>query len=107
MVQKNWIGKPLGILSIFIIVLISGCDTLTGKEQEPTLQPIIVPVVSDITIVAEGVVVPVNSAELSFAENGIVEEVLVAKGGEIKIGAGHCQDQRTGKNAGGYSGRPN
>ncbi len=86
MKRKIWKEKPIVLLSILLFVFLTSCDALTGMTIEATPLPVIPPVVSDLKVVAEGVVLPVSSAELSFAENGIIEEVLVKQGEQVQAG---------------------
>ncbi len=81
-----WIEKPFILLTILLFAFLTSCDVLTPKTEEATSPPVIPPVVSDLRVVAEGVVLPAKSAELSFAENGIIEEVLVTQGEPVQSG---------------------
>ncbi len=63
-------------------LLLSGCD-LISPTAEPTPLP---PVTSNGTILAEGRVVPAQSARLVFPLAGQVESISVSNGAEVKAG---------------------
>ena len=59
----------------------------SGDEEEDSLAARPVPAARAATrILAEGVVVPVRSAELSFPSSGIVGQLLVSEGDQVEIG---------------------
>jgi len=73
------------IASLFILagVLIAGCSPADAQATEATPIPI---VVADDTLIAEGRVEPVQYAEIAFTASGIVSEVLVDEGQQVKKG---------------------
>ena len=49
----------------------------TNASAESVVQPLAGPAQTDLSVLAEGVVVPVESSDLSFQIAGVVSEVLV------------------------------
>lgn len=65
-------------LCLFLILFLYGCTGATGSPtQEATLLP---PVESNLSITAEGQVVPIQNANLGFPVTGVVGEILVQEG---------------------------
>jgi HlyD family secretion protein len=74
------------ILLFGALLALAGCQPRapqTGLNDGPTPMPA---VKADTRVIADGHVVPVQSADLSFSTTGIVEEVLVAEGDQVEPG---------------------
>jgi multidrug resistance efflux pump len=73
------------IASLFILagVLIAACSSADAQATEATVIPT---VIADDTLIAEGRVEPVQYAEIAFTASGIVSEVLVDEGQQVKKG---------------------
>lgn len=72
--------------ALLALVTLTGCQTLapqTGPNDGPTPMPA---VKADSRVIADGHVVPIRSADLSFSTTGIIEEVLVAEGDQVEAG---------------------
>jgi len=80
-------SKRLSILTILAIgsILVAACGSIgaPAAEAEPTEIPI---VVSDTNVVAEGRLVPNQSANLSFKAAGQVAEILITEGDTVEAG---------------------
>lgn len=73
------------IVSMFVIALfVTACGS-SGKAATET--PEAIPTVNaDSTIIAEGRVEPIRYAEIAFTASGVISEVLVEEGQEVKQG---------------------
>ena len=73
------------IASLFILagLLIAACSPADAQATEATPIPI---VIADDTLIAEGRVEPVQYAEIAFNASGVVSEVLVEEGAQVKKG---------------------
>ncbi len=85
---KNTVRMLLGVLSLLLLLSMAACG---GGEETPEpgegLNTTPIPVArAGEEVVAEGEVVPVNSAELQFETIGVVEEILVDEGSIVKEG---------------------
>jgi multidrug efflux pump subunit AcrA (membrane-fusion protein) len=73
-------------ISIFVVILgtllLAACGT---AKQDPTATPE-APVIAENVIVAEGRLEPVQFAKMSFNTSGVVNEVLIAEGDQVKAG---------------------
>lgn len=79
--------RTTGILLLIVIVgLLAGCSGQGAAS--PTSQPAgdVPPVKSDSSVIAEGKVIPVQDASLSFTTGGVIGEVLVAEGDLVQAG---------------------
>jgi multidrug efflux pump subunit AcrA (membrane-fusion protein) len=81
MKYKN-IAVYLGVLGLIFTVLLTGCSTTNAGDVQA--QVTAEPVLTDAKIVAEGKVVPLRSATLSFITGGVVDEIFVDEGSAIK-----------------------
>ena len=74
------------IFSLFVLasVLFTACRPAGAQPTEATPIPV---VVADDTLIAEGRVEPVHYAEIAFNTSGVVSEVLVAEGQQVRKGA--------------------
>ena len=76
--------KPMVFIVILVTLLLSACGAGTAAQATPVpTQP---PVIADSTIVAEGRVEPLSYAEVAFNASGIVSDVLVSEGEDVKQG---------------------
>ena len=73
-----------GLLMLVAVFLLTGCDG-AAEAAEPTDIPVVADASSGI-VVAEAVIKPARSEELSFEMGGKVVEVLMAEGDAIKAG---------------------
>jgi HlyD family secretion protein len=90
---KSFVSEPpeprasVALILLFVSVLaLAGCQPRapqTGLNDGPTPMPA---VKADTRVIADGHVVPIQSADLSFSTTGIVEEVLVAEGDKVEAG---------------------
>ncbi len=72
------------ITFIFLALVLTACGAGKAAEATPATTP--APVVADSTIVAEGRVEPVNYAALAYNSNGVISDVLVKEGDQVKKG---------------------
>ena len=72
-----------GFLFLIISMLIAACSPSAAQPTETTPMPI---VAADETIVAEGRVEPANYADVAFNAGGVISEVLVKEGDQVKKG---------------------
>jgi len=80
--KNNFVTR---FILILIFIFLSGC---TGKEKQST-QPTDTPIPiakAGSAIIAEGMIVPNQSVDLSFQFSGTVSEVLVREGDSVKVG---------------------
>lgn len=86
MPHGNSFGRYLLGIVVLALIALAGCQSAApqiGPNDGPTAMPA---VKADTRVIADGHVVPVQSADLSFATTGIVEEVLVAEGDPVQPG---------------------
>jgi multidrug resistance efflux pump len=88
--MKQTFKSNLLYILVFLLLasfLLSGCNTIKQvTSPEPTVAP--VPVKQDVsTVIAEGHVVPKDSANLYFTVPGDVIEILVKEGDQVTKGA--------------------
>lgn len=77
--RKTPIALTLALLALILVAC--------GGEGSPTAEGEAVPiVVDDLTVIADGRLVPIESAELSFNSGGEVAEVLVTEGDTVVAG---------------------
>jgi multidrug efflux pump subunit AcrA (membrane-fusion protein) len=84
-------NKLLSTVSALVLLSLVLCGCMAGQastQTAPTSGPVVQvqPTRSADRIVSEGVVVPMQFANLSFETQGIVEEVLIAEGQTVKAG---------------------
>jgi multidrug efflux pump subunit AcrA (membrane-fusion protein) len=77
--------KIVVVFAIVVIVLIlgiAGCNAAnnTAAQTEATIEPVL----AEEKIVAEGKIVPVESATLSFVSGGVVDDIFVEEGEVVK-----------------------
>ncbi len=75
--------RRLIVFLLSAILALSACGGGAAVTGEPTALPA---VKADTRVIADGHVVPVGSADLSFPTTGIVDEVLVAEGDHVEAG---------------------
>lgn len=71
----------IGLAALMLVVL-AGCNASQASDVQAT--ETIGPVVAENQVVAEGKVVPVRSATLSFVAGGVVDNIFVEEGSKIK-----------------------
>ena len=72
---------------LFALVFVSLLFAACSSGNAPTATPEIIPTVkADDTIMAEGRLEPVHFAEIAFSAGGVVNEVLVKEGEQVKKG---------------------
>jgi multidrug resistance efflux pump len=79
--------KPIRSITITILsmLLLSACGAANGASSNVT--PTAVPtVLADNTIIAEGRLEPLRDAEIAFNASGVVSEVFVEEGDQVKKG---------------------
>ena len=71
---------------LFILIpwILSACGAAKAGSATP---PVSAPVVADKTIIAEGRLEPVHYAEVALNTGGVINEVLVKEGDQVKKGA--------------------
>ena len=69
---------------IGLSLLVSACSG--GNAPAVTTQDVVPTVIADSTIIAEGRLEPVRSAEIAFTASGMISEVLVQEGQTVKKG---------------------
>ncbi|HLO17465.1 MAG TPA: biotin/lipoyl-binding protein, partial [Anaerolineales bacterium] len=72
------------IMLVALSLLFTACSS-AGSATTAT-PPAIPTVIADSTIIAEGRLEPVRSAEIAFTASGVVSEVLVSEGETVKKG---------------------
>jgi multidrug efflux pump subunit AcrA (membrane-fusion protein) len=73
----------VGFLFLMISMLFAACSPSAAQPTEATPMPI---VAADKTIVAEGRIEPVNYADVAFNAGGVISDVLVREGDQVKKG---------------------
>lgn len=74
-------------IMVFSLVAAGGCSANTPSSSEPTSQSNVAePIKAGDRIVSEGEVVPVQFSYLSFANTGIVGEILASEGDMVQAG---------------------
>jgi multidrug resistance efflux pump len=81
--MKKSIFLTLGLIALLSLVTSACSGAMPGGQVTPTPLPT---VISETNIVAEGRVVPADEVQLSFLAGGLVDEVLVAEGDQVKKG---------------------
>jgi len=72
--------------SLFAIIILTGCSGGAAAQATPT-SDVLPPVTADtFSVLAEGQVIPAQSATLSFQTAGVVETILVEEGQPVKAG---------------------
>ena len=73
----------LSIIGVVLVLGIAGCNSTTNAaaESAATLEPVL----AEEKIVAEGKVVPVESATLSFISGGVVDDIFVEEGENVSV----------------------
>ncbi len=66
-------------------IIISACGGAAGSGDEATATPLPI-VIADTQIVAEGFIVPKETAQLAFFSSGQIDEVLVDEGDSVTVG---------------------
>jgi multidrug efflux pump subunit AcrA (membrane-fusion protein) len=74
--------KSILFILIITALLLTACGT-NAATPVPTTEPIMK---TNSSVVAEGTLIPNPSVELSFAQPGIIAEVLVSEGDQVKEG---------------------
>ncbi len=82
--KANKITVYLVVIGVMFAGVISGCSGTAAPEVQAT--ETIAPVLADLKIVAEGKVVPVRSATLSFISGGVVDDIFIVEGSTVKKG---------------------
>jgi len=82
--------KKITILSILFVLLLTVCGAsacTTVAAATPTAEPITEPkVAASNEITAEGKLLPIQAEELSFAQSGVVDEILYLEGDTVSAG---------------------
>jgi len=71
------------IFIALLSLLLAACELSSTQELE---DPTAIPVVQDFAVVAEGRLVPKESAQLSFVSAGQVDEIFVGEGDQVESG---------------------
>jgi multidrug efflux pump subunit AcrA (membrane-fusion protein) len=74
----------ISLLGFIMAVVLAGCSSASAADVQAT--ETIGPVVADLKIVAEGKVVPVRNATLSFTSGGVVDDIFCEEGSSVKKG---------------------
>jgi len=82
--KKSFLSSGLIVIVAAGLVL-SGCAGVV-QGQSTDAEPTLAPVKAEISLMAEGKVVPPRSAELSFSTSGVVDQVLVEVGSPVQAG---------------------
>jgi multidrug efflux pump subunit AcrA (membrane-fusion protein) len=86
--QKRILFIGIGVVALASAILLAGCASAsaspTAASGSSTATPL-PPVSSGNQIIADGKVIPLQSASLSFTVGGNVEKVLVAEGDAVQI----------------------
>jgi multidrug resistance efflux pump len=85
--KNHKVGSLLTVIALSILAL-AGCNQETGESGGGAVEPTEIPAVSAATdvVTAEGQLVPLRSANLSFQLGGTVEEILVSEGDHVAEG---------------------
>jgi HlyD family secretion protein len=86
MPHGNLLRRVIPVIAFLALVALAGCQAAapqTGPSDGPTPMQA---VKADNRVIADGHVVPIQSADLSFSTTGIVEEVMVAEGDRVEPG---------------------
>jgi multidrug resistance efflux pump len=78
--------RAVWLVLIALVILLAACSGGQAKTDTQAQQPTAEPVRASGAVVAEGKVVPVQSAQLSLPAGGIVAEVLVKEGDTVQAG---------------------
>lgn len=76
--------KKIAITLMLVALLVAGCSAAGGAPA--ATQEAVPTAVADTAIIAEGRLEPVRSAEIAFTASGVVSEVLVQEGQQVKKG---------------------
>ena len=71
------------IVVVLLILVLTACQFSSNPEPE---DPTAIPIVEDFAVVAEGRLVPNESAQLSFVTAGQVAKIFVAEGDQVDAG---------------------
>jgi multidrug efflux pump subunit AcrA (membrane-fusion protein) len=82
--KSNKIAVYLVVIGVMFAGVMSGCSASATPEVKAT--ETIAPVLADLQIVAEGKVVPVRNATLSFISGGVVDDIFIVEGSTVKKG---------------------
>jgi multidrug efflux pump subunit AcrA (membrane-fusion protein) len=82
--KSNKIAVYLVVMGVIVAGVMSGCSASATPEVQAT--ETIAPVLADLQVVAEGKVVPVHSATLSFISGGVVDDIFIVEGSTVKKG---------------------
>jgi multidrug resistance efflux pump len=81
----GFVMKPVKLFTFVLLALVlTACGA--GKASQATPAATQAPVVADSTIVAEGRVEPVNYAAVAYNSGGVISDVLVKEGDQVKKG---------------------
>lgn len=87
-VQRNWGWGKVGV--VLMALLLTACGTSgkvnDGKAPSANTPVANIPLVSNTSVMAEGKLVPVQDAALSFSTSGVVGEILVSEGDSVQTG---------------------
>ena len=70
-------------IMIFMSLMFLACSAPGTQSTQPTDIP---PVIADTSIMAEGRLEPIHSAEIAFTASGVISEVLVEEGDKVQKG---------------------
>ena len=77
----RWFGITIVAITALALAACSGGAAPAASQATP-----LPPVLAETNVVAEGKIVPVQYATLSFAGNGMIDEVMVQEGQQVKAG---------------------
>ncbi len=80
--MKAGVSRLAGLAVLVLLILSMAACTGAAAPAASDATPL-PPVLADTNVVAEGSVVPVQSATLAFAASGVVDEVLVEEGQQV------------------------
>ena len=80
--KSKKIAVYLVVISVMFAGIMSGCKASATPEVQAT--ETIAPVLADLQVVAEGKVVPVRNATLSFISGGVVDDIFIVEGSNVK-----------------------
>lgn len=81
-VKKYKLVSALALFSVFLV----GCSQMLPTPEAETQPTELAPIVALSGTLAEGVVVPLDSVQLSFVASGTVEEVTIQVGDQVEKG---------------------